>query len=114
MLKIRTTCPLCGKINYVEVSAIGFMRWQEEGVCIHKALPELSDNDRELLETGICPKCWDGMFEKKNDDPYCDCEWVEEGLPKEDLDEISNMMAFQKACAQNPAGIEGLAMLLPR
>lgn len=118
MLKIRTTCPLCGKVNYVEVSAIGFMRWQEEGVNIQNALPELSDNERKMLKTGICPTCWDKMFEDEDDDPDCDCEWVEEEsedeLSEADLNEIANMMAFQKACAQNPAGIEGLAMLLPR
>lgn len=127
MLKIKTTCPICKKVNYVEVNAVGFMRWQEEGVCIQNALPELSADEREMLKTGICPTCWDKMFEgeEEDDDPDCDCEWVEEdsdydyeaaeeGLPREDLDEIANMMAFQKAYAQRLDNIKGLAILLPR
>lgn len=102
MLKIRTTCPLCGKVNYVEVSAIGFMRWQEEGVNIQNALPELSDNEREMLITGICPNCWDSEHEvfktgarithsNEDDDPDFDGEFVLEDEDDVMLVELGDM-----------------------
>ena len=112
MLNIKTTSPHLGNVNYVEVDAICFMRWQEEGVNIQNALPELSANEREMLITGICPNCWDSEQEvfktgarvthlNENDDPDCDGEFVLEDdvmvielgdMTEEDFEAFANFL----------------------
>lgn len=88
-MKIRTTCPICKKVNYVSVDEIGFMRWQEEGVLIQNALPELSAGEREMLMTGICPTCWDKMFscpeEEEEEEPDFDGDFL---YDEDELDDI--------------------------
>jgi hypothetical protein len=50
----------------VDVNFEGFQAWQS-GEFIQDALPELSTDERELLISGICPKCWDVMFPSDED-----------------------------------------------
>jgi len=45
----------------VTVLVSEFENW-ENGELIQKAFPELSADDRELLLTGICSKCWNEIF----------------------------------------------------
>lgn len=87
-MKIKTTCPICKKVNYVSVNEIGFMRWQEEGVLIQNALPELDANEREMLMTGICPTCWDKMFSCPEDDEEEDFEEPEDDDLANELDDM--------------------------
>lgn len=85
-MKIKTTCPICKKVHYVEVNAVHFGLWVDENVPIQVAMPELSPEDREMLLSGICPECWDKMWsEEEDEDPECDCEWVEEDDFEEEL-----------------------------
>lgn len=65
-MTIRKTCPICGKLNIVEVSEASYMKW-EEGALIQEAFPEKSAAEREVIKTGICPECWDKMFEQDDD-----------------------------------------------
>ena len=37
-------------------------RRRQRGELIQEALPELSADQRELLISGTCPKCWDELF----------------------------------------------------
>lgn len=83
--EIVTTCPFCGNDHYVTVDFEDFLAWSEEGELVQAAFPYLSADDRELLKTGICPKCWDAMFptEEEEDElapDYCDDwpDWEEE------------------------------------
>ena len=59
---IVTECPFCGKTHIVNVSADGYFAWKYEGVSAQDAFPELTANAREMLISGICPKCWDSTF----------------------------------------------------
>lgn len=79
MLTIWTTCPYCGKDNFIEVVPEDYENWQK-GELIQNAFPYLSANDREMLKTGICPKCWDRMFppeEEEEEEPEEDYELEE-------------------------------------
>jgi len=58
---IETNCPMCGETHLITVPIEGYARWQN-GACIQDAMPELSADDREMLISGICPRCWDDMF----------------------------------------------------
>lgn len=58
-------CPVCGEEHAV---AMRFDEWRngrsawERGAHIQDAFPQLSPEDREILISGTCPKCWDEIF----------------------------------------------------
>lgn len=66
---VLTQCPDCGKFNTVECSYEGYQRWKG-GEIIQVALPELNRDQAELLQTGMCQKCWDKIFA----DPCAHCD----------------------------------------
>ena len=58
---VVTACPFCGRANEVEVNEMDYLDWQD-GMVAQDAFPYLNANEREMLISGICPTCWDGMF----------------------------------------------------
>jgi len=68
---VTTVCPFCGKAHDVLVNEIDYLDWQD-GKLAQDAFPYLSADEREMLISGICPTCWDGMFEGSADDDYED------------------------------------------
>jgi len=63
---VAVPCVKCKNLQEVDVNFEGFQAWQS-GEFIQDALPELSTDERELLISGICPKCWDVMFPSDED-----------------------------------------------
>lgn len=57
-MKVECKCPFCGNINSVELEESQWWNWQL-GQHIQDAAPDLSPEEREMLISGICPKCWD-------------------------------------------------------
>jgi hypothetical protein len=66
-MKVLTVCPSCKKKSDIEVSQQGYFKWQD-GELIQNAMPELNDDQREQLLTGICPPCWERLFNGENGD----------------------------------------------
>lgn len=60
---VVTTCPICQNDYELEVPTEGFIKWQLGEEYIQCALPELSAEDRERLISGICPDCWDKLYD---------------------------------------------------
>lgn len=58
---VAAPCRLCNQVTDLTVNIEGFIAWQG-GELIQEALPELSADQRELLISGTCPKCWDKLF----------------------------------------------------
>lgn len=58
---VFTTCPFCGRENEVEVNHMDYLDWQN-GELAQDAFPYLSANEREMLISGCCQRCWDKMF----------------------------------------------------
>lgn len=58
---VVTQCPFCGRGNEVEVNEADYWDWSD-GELAQVAFPYLSADEREMLITGICGKCWDSMF----------------------------------------------------
>ena len=58
---VAVPCKKCKEVNEIQVDLEKFIAWQQ-GELIQNALPELDADQRELLISGICPKCWDKMF----------------------------------------------------
>ncbi len=60
---ITRQCPFCGKIQDIEVDILGLLAW-EDGACVQKAFPNLSDSEREVIISGICFDCQEPIFKK--------------------------------------------------
>ena len=60
-ITVATTCPFCGQTHEIDVNETDFVDWMD-GVLAQDAFPYLSADEREMLISGICPKCWDEMF----------------------------------------------------
>lgn len=54
-------CKGCGTRIVLKFNASDYRRWKE-GELIQRAMPYLTPNEREILITGVCGKCFDAMF----------------------------------------------------
>lgn len=57
---VRSTCMFCKKENNIEVNRAQYERWIG-GELIQRAFPDLTPDQRESVQTGIHPKCWEGL-----------------------------------------------------
>ena len=64
---VVTYCPFCHKAHEVAVNEMDYLDWQD-GKLAQDAFPYLSASDREMLITGICEDCWNGMFGTDEED----------------------------------------------
>ena len=67
VITLVATCPFCKHKNEILVYEDDFIAWQN-GELAQNAFPYLSADDREMLISGICPTCWDGMFGGEDDE----------------------------------------------
>ena len=61
---IETTCPFCGKAESMTLDEHVWhngLHAYRSGEHIQNAWPTLTPDQREMVLTGICPKCWDEM-----------------------------------------------------
>lgn len=68
---VASTCRVTGKPYSVTVRASGFDAWQA-GAFIQRALPEVSEGDREFLISGTSPDGWYELFKYDEDDDFED------------------------------------------
>lgn len=66
-VSVCTTCPICHKKHFVEVDFEDYRKWKTEDIHVQDAFPYLSDDDREMLLSGICVECWNEYI-KENDE----------------------------------------------
>lgn len=74
---LKRTCRQCGEEKQIEVDAAAVARWQA-GQHIQVAMPEVSADDRELLISSFCGKCFDELFAEDEDGLTDDDEGDEE------------------------------------
>lgn len=60
---VEVTCIMCGTTHTILVPTAGYKKWASGLASIQDALPSLSADERELLMSNICPKCWDKTFQ---------------------------------------------------
>lgn len=65
-MTIDITCNMCGEAKRVEVPTEGYTRWKT-GELIQRAMPMLSRDDRELLISGTCGKCFEELFTESDE-----------------------------------------------
>ena len=58
----RNTCHHCRKENLILVNNVDYSRWAEGKEYAQNVFTWLNHEDREILITGIHPKCWLEMF----------------------------------------------------
>ena len=63
---ITIDCDVCKRTYEIVVPVEGLEKWHN-GALIQDALPTLSVDQRELLISGTCGKCFDKMFPKPHD-----------------------------------------------
>jgi RNase P subunit RPR2 len=62
-------CKHCGEKHRLNVEFENLSAWQN-GALIQNALPELTADERELLISQTCKKCWDKMFSDESDELF--------------------------------------------
>lgn len=65
MASITRKCNWCNKNYAIEMTndqMVRYEAWKNTGGHVQDYLPDLSADDRELLISGTCKKCWDKMF----------------------------------------------------
>jgi len=56
---ITKTCPFTGKNNTLDIDVTeNQLREWKQGAMIQDAMPELTDDEREFIMTGILPEVW--------------------------------------------------------
>ena len=71
---IVTECPICHHTNEVMVNEEDYFAWAFDGELVQNAFPYLSADEREMLVSGICPKCWAKTFGDEEEEDPEDCE----------------------------------------
>ncbi len=60
-MKIKVECRLCHTVKELEVDEQAYTNWKN-GMLIQRAFPTMSMDDRELLISKTCGKCWNEIF----------------------------------------------------
>lgn len=87
MITIENRCPFCGKKVEVEVEHSQYVEWLN-GAMVQDAFPTLSATHREMLLTGMCPKCQVMIFgsaDDDEDDDWEDCDDPDTHCMNEDM-----------------------------
>ena len=61
-------CIKCGEVHHLKLDIRKFNRWRQKRENIQDVFPELSPEDRELMISQICGKCWEEMFGGEEND----------------------------------------------
>lgn len=61
-------CPICGKVNVLEIDETKLMIYKSGLGKIQDIFPELTCEQRELIQSGICNTCWNELFPDDEED----------------------------------------------
>lgn len=67
LMEKEVVCDCCGMKKVYHLRPERVLAWRN-GMPIQDALPELSIEDREFLISGLCPDCWDALWEDEEDE----------------------------------------------
>lgn len=65
--KINTQCPFCGLETEMPIDLIDLLSWAVDGLPAQNAFPYFTDDQREMIISGICPDCWYSLYEQDED-----------------------------------------------
>ena len=58
-------CPQCGDVKVFDITERQMEELKVRQKHIQYILPDFSAEDRERFVSGMCPTCWDAMWEEK-------------------------------------------------
>lgn len=61
-ITVSVACPRCDVIQDVRVGKDDYAAYRNGESHIQVLFPYLTSDEREVLQTGTCPTCWDAMF----------------------------------------------------
>lgn len=61
-IDIDIKCPVCGSFTTVHISPRKLHLCRSGSVRIQDLFPELAPNEREVIQRGICNRCWNDRF----------------------------------------------------
>ena len=64
---VNVKCPQCGKISTLEMTKEQYEQYKSGDNYIQNIFPNWPPAIREMLITGICPDCWNKMFNYNKD-----------------------------------------------
>lgn len=67
-LLFKTQCPFCLLAHTVLVPIAQYREWRQ-GLPIQQAMPDLTPQERESLEMGVCACCWNEIWADTAPDP---------------------------------------------
>lgn len=65
MIEIETFCLFCETTHIVELNEKQYeqyIKWKSNLICLQQI--DAPTDIREMLLTGICPDCWDNIFDE--------------------------------------------------
>jgi len=62
VMSVAVACRVCQQITTIDVDGDGYLAWLN-GELIQNAMPEVSQEDRELLISSTCDDCFCEMFD---------------------------------------------------
>jgi len=72
--KLAIECIKCGDVHILLVNEEDLATWKA-GALIQNAMPYLSADEREILISGICGRCFGAMFGDDYEDDDSDDPW---------------------------------------
>lgn len=63
--EISVCCPKCAQYHSVYVERSDYWRWVRSHEHVQDIFSYLTAPEREIILTGICPKCWDEIFKEE-------------------------------------------------
>lgn len=68
IMTISKNCVECKCLVEFDVKAEDYDLWKEGGELIQEALWYVTPDNREMLISGICGKCWNELFKEESED----------------------------------------------
>lgn len=62
IIQYKAKCPICNKVNVIEINVHNLMLYKSGLGKVQDLFPDLSENERELILTGVCDTCWNALF----------------------------------------------------
>ncbi len=62
---VEVKCIICKTKHTILVPTAGYTKWAKGQAKIQDAMPGLSADERELLMSGICGRCFDKAFSEE-------------------------------------------------
>ena len=66
-ITVEVRCPFCGYVSAVCVGAMDYADWERGGLA-QNCFPYLAPFEREILISGLCPRCRDEVFGSDEDE----------------------------------------------